>query len=63
MAQLVTRKVQFTAEQFIADPTLYDRVKQCWEGKMWLFLFGEEPVGAVLATLDDGITFKYRVAE
>lgn len=58
--ELEHRVIPFSAEAFIADPTLFEKVETAWRAKDWLTLFGEEPVGAVLATLDDGVTFHYK---
>ena len=58
--ELETRVVPFTAEDFIKDPGLYDKVEKAWRAKDWLALFGEEPVGGVLATVKDGIIFYYK---
>lgn len=47
-----TRRFEFTAEHFIADPDLYRRIAYAWEHKQWLPLFGEQPKGAVMATME-----------
>jgi len=50
-----------TAQQFIDDPGLFGEVEKAWLSKSWTYLLGEEPAGAVLATLDEGgITFHYK---
>jgi hypothetical protein len=59
-AALETRVVVFSAADFIADPTLFKKVESAWRAKDWLLLFGEEPIGAVLATIDDGVTFHFK---
>jgi len=58
--KLETRVVSFTAQAFIDDPTLFDKVEKAWRAKDWVTLFGEDPVGAVLATVDHGVTFHYK---
>ncbi len=60
MAELTTRVVRFTAQDFIDDPGLYAKVEAAWREKAWLVLFGEVPIGAVLATVEDGITFHFK---
>lgn len=58
--ELDRQTVQFTAQDFINDPRLFDKVAKAWLEKDWLTLFGEAPVGGVLATVDDGVTFYYK---
>lgn len=58
--ELEHRVVPFPAKAFIDDPTLFEKVERLWRAKDWLALFGELPVGAVLATVEDGITFHYK---
>lgn len=64
---LETRRFQWTREEFVADPQLFDFVRTCWEGQKWDVLFdGIEPVGAVMAELEDGtltLWFKARPPE
>lgn len=61
--QLESRRVEFTAEDFERDPGLYRQVEKAWREQQWFMLFGELPVGAVLASLRDegGITFRFKV--
>lgn len=54
------QSVSFTAQRFIDDPSLYGKVEAAWLAKDWYTLFGEYPLGAVLATVGDGITFYYK---
>jgi hypothetical protein len=58
--ELETRVVPFPAQAFIDDPTLFDKVERAWRAKDWLALFGEIPVGGVMATVQDGVTFYYK---
>jgi hypothetical protein len=58
--ELEHKVVPFTAQAFIDDPGLFEKVEKAWRAKDWLLLFGEEPVGAVLATIGDGVTFHYK---
>lgn len=60
VADLETAVVRFSAQDFIDNPALYAKVEDAWRNAAWVTLFGELPVGAVLATLDDGITFHYK---
>lgn len=61
---LETRRFKWTVDEFVADPELFDFIRECWEGKKWDVLFdGIEPVGGVMATMENGtltIWFKAR---
>lgn len=60
-----TRVRRYTAEEFIENPALFEQVRRMWEGKQWFALFGEWPLGAVMARLPDegGIEFYYKVKD
>lgn len=59
--ELETVVRRYTAQDFIDNPGLYDTLAVAWRTKSWFMVFGEEPVGAVLARLkDDGITLYYK---
>ncbi len=63
-----TKRVAFTADDFTADPALFERVQKAWERKWWLNILGEMPEdGRVLARVlppeeGGGIAFYYRPA-
>jgi hypothetical protein len=45
-----TRRYEFTAEHFVANPDLYRQIAYAWETQQWLSLFGEQPDSPVMAT-------------
>jgi hypothetical protein len=52
---LETRRFHWPVEEFIADPQLFNFIRDCWENKRWEVLFdGIVPVGAVMAEMEDG---------
>lgn len=58
---LETVVVRFSAQDFIDDPSLFDTLTLAWKTKSWFMVFGEDPVGAVLATVgDNGLTLHYK---
>ncbi len=58
------RHRRYAAADFIEDPLLFPAVQSAWTRNDWAMLLGpgQWPVGAVLATLEDGgIVFHWQV--